>query len=52
MNDVNNVEVLAEFKTDHNVISEFLPARADGAVDGGETVREGTKEAEKHPDHL
>lgn len=26
--------------------------RADGAVDGGETVREGTKEAEKHPDHL
>lgn len=51
MNDVKNVEVLAEFKTDHNVISGFLPD-ASGAEDGGETCREGTKEAEKHPDHL
>lgn len=51
MNEVNNVEVLAEFKTDHNVISEFLPDTS-GLADGGETVREGTKEAEKHPDHL
>lgn len=51
MNDVNNFEELAEFKTDRNVISEFLPDTS-GAADGGETVREGTKEAEKHPDHL
>lgn len=54
MNGLKNVEVLAEFKTDHNVISEF---RRDASGGRRETWREGRRRPapfvdEKHPDHL
>lgn len=56
MNGLKNVEVLAEFKTDHNVISEFR-RDASGGRRGGVTGREGRRRPspfvdEKHPDHL